>query len=637
MNKKSNTDTVKAPNDIITESMDNEPNDRNNLFPKALLSFKIQAIIIAILAFVLYFNTLQNEMAFDDNIVIVRNEYVLQGIAGIPDILSKDGYESYYRQFNADNQLIGGRYRPLSLITFALEQQLMGPIDRDKVDSVIHHDFVPDMKGAYEQQLLHQMHVRHLMNILWFTLSVLVLLYFLRYVVFKNNPGIAFLACILFTIHPIHTEVVANVKSRDEIMSLLFISLTFISAFKYLELKKAAWLVAALGSLLLAFLSKEYAITLLVLLPLAFYLFGNRPLGKSLLGTLPYLCLSFLYLMFRFRIVPPMGVDADANILNNPYALAEGSQKLATEIATALNYLKLLFFPHPLTFDYSYNQIPYKTFADFRVWLSILVHGGLVLGVIYFLRKRSVLCFGLAFYLLNLLLICNIIFDIGATMGERLIYHSSLGFSICAAWLIFKGAELINPVKTGKIALASIMVILAVSCGYATIKRNPDWKNNNTLFTHDVAISQNSVLANVNVAISLMNSSDAEKDSIKRVDELKKSISLYNKALSIHPTYDKAYLNKSLAWFRMGIFDSVLSNLDKTRSLYPNHPQLPSIYYNLGIAFANSRRFDKSLVCWDITRKLVPNYPNIPEQILAVQNAMRELANKKADSLVRGK
>ncbi len=637
MAKNSTTEHIKAPNPTVPAPMESGTGDDNGLLPNALKSFKVQAIIIAILAVILYINTWQNEMAFDDNIVIVRNEYVLQGVAGIPDILTKDGYESYYRQFNADNQLIGGRYRPLSLVTFALEQQLMGPIEKDKVDSVIHHDFAPDMKGAYEQQLLHQMHVRHLMNILWFTLSVLVLLYFLRYVVFKSNPAIAFIACVLFTIHPIHTEVVANVKSRDEIMSLLFISLTFISAFKYLDHKKTSWLLAALGSLLLALLSKEYAITLLVLLPLSFYLFSNRSIGKSLLGTLPYLAVSFLYLMYRFRIVPPMGVDADTNILNNPYALAGGSQKLATEISTSLNYLKLLFFPHPLTFDYSYNQIPYSTFGNVKVWLSLSVHGGLIAGMIYFFRKKSALSFGIAFYLLNLFLICNIIFDIGATMGERLIYHSSLGFSICLAWLIYKGAEMLKPTKTGSLAMAALMLVLVVGCGYATIERNPDWKNNNTLFTHDVEISQNSVLANVNVAITLMNGSDAEKDSLKRVNDLRKSIALYNKALSIHPTYDKAYLNKSLAWFRLGIFDSVMTNLDKTRTMYPNHPQLPAIYYNLGIAFANNHRFDKALNCWDITRKLAPNYPNVPEQIMAVQTAMRELANKPVDSLKMGK
>src|SRR6202042_67790 len=100
------------------------------------------------------------------------------------------------------------------------------------------------------------------------------LLYFFRYIVFKDNPVIAFIAALLFVIHPIHTEVVANVKSRDEIMSLLFLCITFIFAFKYQEQKNKWFIIAGLVSYFLAFLSKEYAIGMVVLLPLAFYLFN---------------------------------------------------------------------------------------------------------------------------------------------------------------------------------------------------------------------------------------------------------------------------------------------------------------------------------------------------------------------------
>src|SRR6202041_2731591 len=148
----------------------------------------------------------------------------------------------------------GGRYRPLSIVTFAIEQQFMGTIPDNKIDSIVVHS---DEKGPAEKVLNHNMHIRHFFNVLWFTLSVIVLLYFLRYVVFRSNPIMALLAAILFTINPIHTEVVANVKSRDEIMSLLFICLTFIYAFKYHEHKKKWMLGASLFSYLLAFLSKE--------------------------------------------------------------------------------------------------------------------------------------------------------------------------------------------------------------------------------------------------------------------------------------------------------------------------------------------------------------------------------------------
>ena len=159
--------------------------------------------------------------------------------------------------------------------------------------------------------------------------------------IFKDMQDVAFLSALLFLMHPMHTEVIANVKSRDEIFSLIFISLTFFFAYKYVdyknyfgkssfatsgspELKKILFVVVTavvlfflyvlknsnfavlLSSIViagliiyrsyntflknkqysrpelliwtslsffLALLSKEYAITLLVLVPASFYVF----------------------------------------------------------------------------------------------------------------------------------------------------------------------------------------------------------------------------------------------------------------------------------------------------------------------------------------------------------------------------
>ncbi len=58
----------------------------------------------------------------------------------------------------------------------------------------------------HERSFFHDMYIRHVLNVVWFALSMVVLLYFLRYVVFRANPLMALLAVILFTVHPIHTE-----------------------------------------------------------------------------------------------------------------------------------------------------------------------------------------------------------------------------------------------------------------------------------------------------------------------------------------------------------------------------------------------------------------------------------------------
>jgi len=575
------------------------------VFPQWLYSFNIQSLIVAVLALVCYINTVSNEAALDDNMVITQNEYVFRGLSGIPDILTKDSYNSYAKQFNSANTLSGGRYRPLSIVTFAIEQQFFGTVPQSKMDSFMNHSGNIGAKDPWETKFAGQMHTRHLVNVLLFALSMVVLLYFLRNIVFRDSPLMPLLAAVIFTVHPIHTEVVANVKSRDEIMSLLFISLTFIYAFRYLRERKKWVLGAALLSYFLAFLSKEYAITLLVLLPLAFTLFGQVPLRKSVLAALPYAAVAIAYVFIRAHAVSPAG-NVAPEILNDPYLLATGPQRIGTEMATALDYLKLLLFPYPLSADYSYNAIPYKELLDPAAWLSLLLHLGMVYAFFYFYKKNNVLCFAVAVYLLPLLLVCNLFFDIGATMGERLIYHSSVGFVIAVAYLLYMGMERIKPVWAGKAALAVFMGIVVVLCSCETIARNMDWKNEFTLFSHDLNVVPNSALVNANVAAAVIDRADYEKNEKKKNDDLYTGIALANKAVSIHKTYVTAYLNKGLAYFKLRQPDSVIANLDIIRSIAPNHPILPEMYYQAGRMYYAGKQYGKAAAAWKITLELNP-------------------------------
>ena len=728
--------------------------------------FKVQAIIVALLAFVIYANSFSDEFAHDDGIVIVKNEYVLEGFAGIKDIMTKDAYDSYYRQLNTTNQLSGGRYRPLSIVTFAIEQQFMGPVPLDKIDSTLKQSISYGVSGPQQAHLIKAMHVRHVVNVLFYMISVVILLYFLRYIIFKNNPLMAFIAAVLFTMHPIHTEVVANVKSRDEIMSLLFMCLTFILAFKYEEDRRKVWiLISGLFSFLLAFLAKEYAITMVALLPLAFYLFKNYPISKSISATLPYLAIvplymglrvnsaappiehldldssavtmltafptlgalaglvamffyvrkpktegadnsglmrniliflpyfffTGLYLFQRYKTVPPPAESSAQEVLNNPYLFADATQKLATEIATTLNYLKLLLFPYPLSADYSYNTIPYVDFTNLKVWLSIIVHLGIVATAVVFFKKivdlkskqngngravtltpadttalntYSIFLFAIAFYFLHLLLVCNIVFDIGATMGERLIYHSSVGFAIAVAWLLVKGMEQIQNKTVAKVSLAGFMTVVGVLFAIQTMARNRAWKNDATLFGTDIKTVPNSVLVNANVAASYITLADYQKTDSARVKYLHDAIDILNHTLHIHRTFVAGFLNRGIAWYKLGDVDKAKPNIDTVRSLYPNYPTLPGMYklisdfylkngwesygkkgmypeaiveykkglaidptnadlwYNMGGAYFTNKQYPEALECFQKAQKLRPDNPNAQQGVNAAMQML---------------
>ena len=88
---------------------------------------KIAMVIIGIIGFTFYITSINGEYALDDGIIIHQNDHVIKGVRGIKDILTKDAYESFYRRMCATDQLAGGRYRPLSVVSFALEQEFIGP------------------------------------------------------------------------------------------------------------------------------------------------------------------------------------------------------------------------------------------------------------------------------------------------------------------------------------------------------------------------------------------------------------------------------------------------------------------------------------------------------------------------------
>lgn len=607
---------------------------KDSYIPAWLYEFRNQAIIVALLAFAFYCNTFQHEYALDDTIVIVKNEYVHEGFAGIPDILTKDAFDSYYRQFNSSNQLSGGRYRPLSILTFAIEQQFFGAVPKDKVDSVLERGMSYEMKSKEEQQFLSNMHTRHVLNVLWYMACVVTFLYFLRFVIFRDNYIMALIAAVLFTAHPIHTEVVANVKSRDEIMSLLLLSATFINAFRYLDTDNKKYQYFGMVFLFLAFLAKEYAVSMIVLLPLAFYIFNGYDLSKSIKAALPYFVVIGVYLAMRKAIVAPMNAASDNDILNNPYANADDTQKLATKISTSLNYIKLLLWPHPLSSDYSYNTIPYKNFSHWTVWVSLIFHGALFRYMFYYFKRRSVMCFAIAFYLLNLLLVCNIIFNIGGTMGERLIFHSSVGFCIAAAWFLYKGMEKIQPAATGRMALAAVMVVIVGLYGFKTIERNADWKNDEILFAHDIENAPNSVLVNANVASSYVNKSEAEPDTVKKHQLLRTGIRYYNKALEVHPTFVSGYMNRGVAYLKLDMPDSAKANYDMAKTLYPNYPKLYEVYYNLGVCFYLTGRVQDAVNIWQMVLKMEPRYilaqQSINTAVQAVNAAQMQAAQQAA-------
>ena len=574
-------------------------------------SFRIQTIILASLGLIFYANTFQNEFALDDNPAIKNNKYVQSGFAGIGHLLTSDAMETIYVKSHTDGKLAGGRYRPLSLVTFAVEQQLLGINDTTNIETD------KARSAAYLEKMNNDMHFRHVVNVILYILSVIVLLLFLRQIVFVSSPVAAFLAAIIFLIHPVHTEVVANVKSRDELLSLLFILLTFINAYRYYDTRRTKQLIYMLVCFFLALLAKEYAVMLFVLLPVSLFCFRQSSFAWACRSVLILLVPFSLYLALRLSSVAGLAADAGTDIMNNPFLLATPFQKYASIMAVLLDYMKLLFVPSQLSCDYNYNQLPYSDFSSIKVWLSALIYMALPVAAYLLIRRRHVVGFAIVLYLAFLLPVSNLLINIGAPMGERLIYHSSVGFSIIAGWLLFMAYVRLSSTKNAKGIVGGIVLTLVIASAVIVIPRNYEWKNDVTLFLKDVTTVPNSASANAFAGSACLLSATTDNIAAKN-GWLQRSIGYLSKAITINPQYTDAYVNRGMAYLQMGDFDHALWDCDTVLAHFPAHPNLHYLslhvsdhYLRLGLAAYEKKDYDHAFPLFEKALSAAPYDPDL--------------------------
>jgi len=570
-------------------------------------------IILFVFACLIYSNTLWNKYAIDDAIVLTENTYAKKGFDGIKDLMTHDAFEGFFGA-RGSTLIQGGRYRPLSLVTFAIEYQLWG------------------LKPGYS----------HAVNILLFAFTCVLIFYLLSLIAGgqSSRPFYLtwpFIATFLYAVHPIHTEAVANIKGRDEIMAMLFSIAALIYSVKYIQNNKISDLLIGVLIFCLALLSKENSITFLAIVPMTYFFFTKADKKQYITGILAYLIPAILFMIIRSKFAPTGIHQESTEVLNNPFALATTEQRYATIVLTFLYYLKFMFIPYPLSHDYYYNEIPYVTFTSIGTIVSILINLGLFVYGIMELRKKSVLGYGILFYFVTFSIVSNLLFTVGVLMNERFIFMPSLGFCIAMAFV------LIQQLDKNKLTEKTALTILVIVCGLFSIKtfsRNFAWKDNFTLLKTDVNSSPNSSKVHTTYGGLLVEESDKEQDSTKRRALLTESIEQLKQGLEIYPTNGDSWLLLGNATYKLnkdykaaleayskafqskggGSFDALYNssvvqlennmplaakeNLKKANALRPGQFKCA---FNLGEAYSRANIPDSAIMWYNQALQLQPN------------------------------
>jgi len=536
-------------------------------------------LILFVFAFVLYGNTISHDYALDDCLMITDNHYTQSGIKGIKDILLYDTCKGYGD--NMLNSTTGGRYRPLSLVTFALEKEFFG----------------------------RNPHVEHFNNILLYAITGIFIFVVLSKLL-KKLPrpnlflSVPFITALLFLAHPLHTEVVANIKSRDEILALLFSLITLYLFINYLESSKKIFLILSMFTFFLALLSKEITVIFILIIPLFIYFFMDIPLKKIVLSALPLFAVTLAFIVLRQSAVGQTSIVAvkSNDLVNNTFVGMNVSQKYATIFYTLGLYVKLIFIPHPLTYDYYPYYIPIMNWGDFGVIFSILFYLFLLFIAFKGLVNKKYISFCILLYLIPFSLISNILFPVGVFMGERLMYTSSLGFSMLIAYFL-----VVQLPKKFKVSTFIPLIILLPVLGlysFKTIDRNKAWKDDFTLYETDVKTSINSTHSTHSYGKALFVKAEELKDKAEQARMIDTAIIYLDKSFRINPNDQNVnyLLGKIYGRYKNDLNKSIYY-LNNAANLNPDHFESAN---DLGIVYAMSGQSGKAIEIWEKTLKKTP-------------------------------
>lgn len=467
-------------------------------------------LVVALCAFLLFSGSLSYSLVWDDGPMIRYAEKAAEK-GTIIGVLSSDYY-------SGDSEGSWGFYRPLVQWSFLFDMSLY-------------------RKGLWNP---------HLTNVLLHTaVSALVFLLLLRFV---SEPLTAFLAAMLFAVHPVHVEAVAFVSARADLWASLFL---LAATWLWMKGRRPAsaspsTVIASGACLFLACLSKELALVWPAVMVLWWWADAGNvkdTAGSSnWRGYLPWLgawaVAAGLSLALRFFVAGvPLGVGTE-RVVQGRLVGAAGDIGLMASVG--MTYLGLLAVPWPLNSLYLRQSLPSLTHLVAGTVLAAALLAALGR------RFRQVLP-AAAWLAAFLVPVAGLVPIPGSIMGERYLYLPSVGFAMLVGLAVSAGGTG-RPSRFARAGLSVLVVIFAI----LSLARLPVWENRISLYSDQAVTSSASSQVTYNLGNALAEAGRREE-----------AVASYQRALAVDPSMLKARINMAYTLAEMGRFGDALNALDR--------------------------------------------------------------------------
>jgi tetratricopeptide (TPR) repeat protein len=365
---------------------------------------------------------------------------------------------------------------------------------------------------------------------------------------------------LLFAVHPVHVEAVANIVGRSESMATVFV----IGALLLHSRRNA--LSVLLFALALA--SKESA---MVFIGLAFA--WDVVMRRDWLAALRerrwmyagYLAIAIVYAITLALIFRGKALVAPAST----WMGASTGERLLTVVSIIPHYVRLMIAPFELSADYNPRVITLATHLTAQVLTGFVLIAIIVLCLVVAWQRSRVAFYALAWFAIAVSPVSNVFFASGIALAERTLYLPSVGFVLLAGLLFEWSAQ-----RRTQLALVGAAVVLLIMAA-RTWTRVPVWKDNRTLVLTTLADHPESYKVHQQAGGILLQIGD----SAGSAREYGIAASLFNK----DPYF---YREVAEAALRQRDFHRALAMLDTSISMMPNHPspwmRVADARFNLG-------------------------------------------------------
>lgn len=310
----------------------------------------------------------------------------------------------------------------------------------------------------------------------------------LVYALARRLTRFAWVAAVVWAVHPILTESVTNIVGRADLLA----AFGMLAAIWFYVARPRGWFWGVLAATAVGVFSKESAVVLPALLPL----FG-RDWRRLIRGVAATVVPIAAMLALRANVLAS-AMPRSVPFTDNPIVGAGVIGGKLAALGVLGRYVWLLLWPARLSADYSWAQIPATA-----NWAAIATLA-IAAAVGFWWNWRAA-----AFAAIVLLPVSNLIFSIGTIMAERFLYLPAIVFALVVAqacrW------------RVGQAAVAVVVLGLAAR----TWARNPDWHDDRTMAESLVRTSPESFKGHRLLAYQL---SQEGGQQTRMLDEAAKSV-----------------------------------------------------------------------------------------------------------------